>query len=220
MNNINPIFIAGAALVVLAVLAVGYFAYQPSLPSTTNSEAIETQATSTSATSSPQAVTSATSSPKSATQPTIALSQYTVYLGSAISLGTSSESVMRQQVSKVVIGYEWETTPKNLMFDSVVLPQWDPSETGGEREYEVYVWEDGAYTLLGRHAPQKEIQFPRDGLNGPRRFKVVGIDPALLVCPGDRSFTWSMRFTYPGEVGLVRTPITQELWPWGTCHMR
>ncbi|MDP4020461.1 MAG: hypothetical protein Q8P58_00245 [Candidatus Adlerbacteria bacterium] len=154
--------------------------------------------------------------------PTITTTPYSVYLGGAAAFGTSSEALMREEVSQVVIGYEWESLISSPMFDSATLPQWDPNDTNFQNIYEVYVWdlETNGYILLGEYPAGTEIQFPRDGLTGPYKFKVLGIDPVLRVCPGDRSFTWSMRFTFPGDISIVRTPITQNLLFSEKCQMR
>jgi hypothetical protein len=90
-----------------------------------------------------------------------------------------------------------------------------------EKTYEVYVWdrESGAYVLQGEYPAGQEIEFPREGARGANKFKVLGIDPGLRICPGDRHFNWEARFTLPGSVGLVRTPIVQELF-FLRCEMR
>jgi hypothetical protein len=149
--------------------------------------------------------------------PSITLTPYTVYLGFATRYGTSSRELMGYEGTQVVVGYEWESLPDSPMFDSVELPQWGEEDT----EYEIEVWDDGAaaYVLLGEFPAGEEVQFPRDGLNGPRKFKVTGISPTLRICPGDRSFNWQVRFTFPWDIGLVRTPITQDLLV-VSCKMR
>lgn len=152
--------------------------------------------------------------------PSILTTPYSVYLGFASEFGTSSEAVLKEEVPKTVIGYEWESLGI-VMFDSVVLPAWDPNSAG---EYEVSVWneESNTYEALGTFSSGEEVQFPRNQLEGPRRFKVMGIDPALRICPGDRSFNWSVKFTFNADMGLVRTPITQDLLtlPPENCRMR
>ncbi len=170
-----------------------------------------------------EAVTSAVSPDpvKESKGPAIATTPFSVYIGKATAFGTSSPTLMGQEVSQVVVGYEWESLASSPMFDSVSLPQWDPADTGAQK-YQVYIWneEENSYRLLGAYPVGQEIQFPRDDLNGPRRFKVLGINPALLVCPGDRSFVWSFRLTYPGSMSIVRTPITEPLPVSQTCEMR
>ena len=162
-------------------------------------------------------------------EPSIAISPYSVYIGFATSVGTSSESLMQKEVSKVVIGYEWEALLWSPMFSTVTLPEWAVgpehsegilSEDGQQKEYSVYVWDKDSYILLGDYSLSDEIKFPRDGLRGASRFKFTGIDPALGICPGDRSFTWNVRFTFSGTLGLIRTPITQDLPQGETCRMR
>jgi len=131
---------------------------------------------------------------------------------------------MGQEVGKAVVGYEWEAVDLSPPFDSVSLPQWDPKDTDLSTRYEVHVWENGAtgYTVLGSYPTGEEINFPREDLNGPHRFKVLGIDPKLRICPGDRSFTWSFRLTYPDikRTAVVRTPITVDLPQGEKCEMR
>jgi len=150
----------------------------------------------------------------------IALSPYSVYIGFASSVGTSSQSVLQQEVSHVVVGYEWEALPFSPMFSTAILPNWDDSEEGKQKAYTVHVWDEDSYTVLGTFSSADEIKFPREGLRGASRFKVTGIDPELRICPGDRSFTWDMRFTLEGQLGLIRTPITQDLPQNETCRMR
>ena len=146
-------------------------------------------------------------------------SPYAVYLGFASSVGTSSESFMRQEVSEVVVGYEWEALTKSPTFTTVVLPQWDSSDAGLEKEYVVHVWdrETESFVFFGNFPPAEDIKLPREGLLATQKFRVTGIDPSLRICPGDRSFTWQLRFAVEGEFGLVRTPITQALPSGETC---
>ena len=153
-------------------------------------------------------------------KPSIVVTPYSVYIGFATSMGTSSESLMKTEVSKVVIGYEWEALPWSPMFSTVTLPEWDVSKEGQQKEYSVYIWDKDSHVLLGGYTLLKDIKFSRDGLRGASRFKVTGINPALGICPGDRSFTWSVRFTFLGTLGLIRTPITQDLPQGETCRMR
>ena len=154
-------------------------------------------------------------------EPSITISPYSVYIGFATSVGTSSKSLMQKEVSEVVIGYEWEALPPSPMFSTITLPEWDASEQGQQKEYAVYIFDENSYTLLGSYTSSEDIKFPRDGLQGASRFKITGIDPALGICPGDRSFTWeNVRFTFEGPLGLIRTPITQDLSSGETCHRR
>lgn len=154
--------------------------------------------------------------------PTIPLTPYTVYLGKAVAFGTSSPLLMGQELGQAVIGYEWESVDPSPMFDSVSLPQWDSADTQLQNTYEVYVWDDtkSQYVLLGAYPRGQEIQFPREKQNGPRKFKVLGINPALRICPGDRSFTWSFRLTSLAPMSIVRTPVVQTLPFPETCQMR
>lgn len=166
--------------------------------------------------------TNATSTrPSKIAKPTIPTSPYTVYIGFAAQVGTSSAELMNKAVGEAVVGYEWEALPWSQVFDSVVLPDWD--EQG---EYEVLVWEtdeegkNGSYTSLGTFSEGDTVQFPREGFAGALRFKVLGIDPALRICPGDRSFNWQAAFTFEGNLGLVRTPITKKLPAGELCELR
>jgi hypothetical protein len=152
----------------------------------------------------------------------IPTSPYSVYIGFASSMATSSSSVLEQEVSEVVIGYEWESLPKSPGFATVVLPEWDPSKSGQEK-YEVSVWDEksDSYKLLGSYPSSEEIKLPREGfIITTKRFKVLNIDPVFRVCPGDRSFTWDFRFTAKDDYSLVRTPITQPLPQGELCQMR
>jgi hypothetical protein len=176
------------------------------------------------ATSTPQgaaATSTATSTPAKKLGPRTITTPYTVYLGYATEFGTSSPEVLQKEVAKVVVGYEWEALPDSAMFDSITIPMFDPNEG---HDYKVHVWDREAdrYILLGEYEAGRPVEFPREDLNGPRRFKVLGIDPGLRLCPGDRSFTWSFRFTFPVSWGVIRTPITQDLLvlPPETCRMR
>lgn len=227
MNNKNIIVIGGVVAVVLAAF-VAYQTFTRSTPD--NTEVVTPTATSSEIVPQGEGVSAEVidtvaptqENPKPTGGPSIATSIYTVYIGFAASFGTSSEAVMRQEVSKAVIGYELEALPESPTFDSATLPRWDPSEAGLEKKYEVYLWDENTntYQLFGSYPALEEIQFPREGFKGQTRFKVLGIPPALRVCPGDRSFNWAARFTLPLQLGLVRTPITQELLPWETCRMR
>lgn len=154
--------------------------------------------------------------------PKIATTSYSVYIGFASEVGTSSAGLMNKEVNEAVIGYEWEALPNSQLFASVVLPTWDDSKDGDRNEYEVFTYneEKESYESLGKFPKEIEIDFPRDGLIGPSRFRVTGISPDLLICPGDRSFNWDIRFTFDGQPGLVRTPITQKLLFWQKCKMR
>jgi len=150
--------------------------------------------------------------------PNIPISPYTVYIGFAEEIGMSNSAFMGLEVGEAVIGYEWEALPGGQLFATVMLPKWSEED----EEYEVHVWneETGSYDVLGTYPAGEEIEFPTEGFVGPSRFKVTGIDPALRICPGDRSFNWALRFTFEGRLGLVRIPITQELAPGETCQMR
>lgn len=157
---------------------------------------------------------------KSILEPNIITTPYSVYIGFATDVGTSSEEVLQQEVGEVVVGYEWEVLFRSPMFSTVVLPAWDLSNEGQQKEYTVQVWDEDSYMLLGNYTSFEEIKFPREGLRGASRFKVTGIDPALRICPGDRSFIWDVRFTFEGQLGLIRTPITQDLPQGETCRIR
>ncbi len=152
----------------------------------------------------------------------IATTSYSVFLGFAVNVGTSSADLMTREVREAVIGYEWEALSESQLFASVVLPEWDTTKEGEDTEYKVEAWdsEKSEYILVGQFPSLEEVDFPRDGLIGPSRFKVTGINSNLLICPGDRSFNWDIRFTFGGQLGLVRTPITQKLSFWQKCEMR
>lgn len=150
--------------------------------------------------------------------PSIVTTPYSVYIGFAADIGTSSADLMDEEVDEVVIGYEWEALPGSQMFATVLFPLWDQTET----EYTLQVWneESVSYEVFGSYPSGEEIEVPHTGLIGTSRFKVTDIDPALRICPGDRSFTWEVRFTFDGSLGLVRTPITQKLPTGEMCQMR
>lgn len=201
MNNKH--LIIGGTLAVAVALVIVFGVWE------------EAQAPGQTSTSTPQQATTTPTLPGEepatttvANGPSIGLSPYSIYIGFAVRFGTSSEAVLNKEVSQMVVGYEWEALPGSPLFDSVELPQWGAPDA----QYEVQVWDEASstYLSLGSHPAGEEVEFPRDGLIGPSKFKVLGISPALRVCPGDRSFTWKVRFTFGGNVGLVRTPLTQD----------
>lgn len=151
-------------------------------------------------------------------KPSIAVTPYTVYMGFAKDIeGAAPPS--EKAGNEVVVGYEWEALPNSQMFASVVLPAWDPENR--KRRYTLDSWdaEAGVYLRLGKFPSGQEIDFPRKEFVGSTRFRVLGIDPALGICPGDRSLSWDARFTFDGQLGLVRTPITETLAAESTCQL-
>ena len=151
--------------------------------------------------------------------PTIETTPYTAYLGFAKDIDGASEPAA-EEVGEVVVGYEWEALVNSQLFASMVLPVFDPSDESAEYDIEVWNEESQSYEVLGNFPAGEEVDFPREGFAGATRFKVTGIDPALRICPGDRSFTWDARFTFEGELGLIRTPIIEPLLGGQTCRLR
>lgn len=152
--------------------------------------------------------------------PTVTPTLYSIYIGLAKDLDTATETPEPAEVNEVVVGYEWEVLLGSPFFATIALPEWDPENQSAT--YAVSVWDDlsQSYMLLDSYHSKTEIEFPRDGFAGARVFKVTGIDPDLRICPSDRSFTWDARFTFEGDLGLVRTPITQKLPEGETCRLR
>lgn len=149
--------------------------------------------------------------------PSIDITPYTVFLGFTEDFDIASEPASGK-VDKAVVGYEWEAIFPSPLFATISLPAWDTSGT----TYTVSTWNEdtASYEHLGQFPAGEEIEFPREGFLGARKFKVTGIDPALRICPGDRVFTWDARFTFEGDIGLIRTPITENLPDGETCQIR
>jgi cytoskeletal protein RodZ len=232
--NQNENFLIIVAIL-LAVLVVGaYYLLSSSQPSSeeeavstveegvatdeaTSTDSVEIAPTANAETATPTISEVTETQEENTLKPSISTTPYSVYIGFATDIGTSSAALMGAETGEVVTGYEWEALPGSQLFSDITLPLWGSSEA----RYTVQVWDEEleTYTVLGDFPSGVEIEFPRDDFVGPSRLKITGIDPALRICPGDRSFSWDVRFTFAGEMGLVRTPITQTLSLGETCEL-
>lgn len=102
----------------------------------------------------------------------------------------------------IATGYAYQTGAGNPNFSSVQLPdiQSDPFDLS---------YLDGSSWLKALVAPGGTFDFP-DG--GVASFDVTGIDPALMLDPGDTTaFLTGLTFTADGSFTGTQTPITEDV---------
>lgn len=113
--------------------------------------------------------------------------------------------------SQVVTGYVWNSEKGSPKFSSVKLPLWGILQDKDlmKRKYTVDIWDGKDFIFYIKATPQEEITFPAGGVY---KFRVTGISPDYLICPGDRSrYTWALTFVSSGKFNGERIPITQDV---------
>ncbi len=101
----------------------------------------------------------------------------------------------------VAVGYIYQVDAGGPLISSVILPQGI-----GDGRYDVYIWENGAWTLLQDNVLGGQTFSFGTAVD---RFKVVGIEPSAGLNPASPiAFSAGLIFNQDGTVNLSQTAIT------------
>ncbi len=104
----------------------------------------------------------------------------------------------------VVIGYTFSFDPGSPLVTSLELPKLEENQ----QPYQVYLWNGTDFTFYQNLAPGVLLTFPGGGVS---KFKVLGINPALNICPIPQGFLTSLTFNKAGTVSGSKVPITNNI---------
>jgi hypothetical protein len=103
----------------------------------------------------------------------------------------------------VAIGYDFQIGAGNPFFASAEFPDL------GSFNYDLYLWNGSAWVFDATVAPLTEFFF---GGNGVDRFRVLGIDPSLMISPTDvTAFVTQVTFAGSGAFTGTMTPIVAQI---------
>jgi hypothetical protein len=99
----------------------------------------------------------------------------------------------------IAVGYVFKTGTGDPLFQSVALP------TLGNSAYEIDIWNGNSWVFAANVAALSRYYFSGPGV---AEFRVLGIDPALMVSPSDgTAFLSSVTFAGDGSFTGSMTPI-------------
>lgn len=122
--------------------------------------------------------------------------------------------------SEVAIGYEWSSPEGSPKFSVVQMPLWGLNQDMNAMNvlYTIEIWNGYEFVFFKESTIMNEIIFPEGGVS---KFRVTGINPDYLICPGERGvFPWGIKFASDGIFTGERRTLTKDLSSEGkTCRL-
>jgi hypothetical protein len=105
----------------------------------------------------------------------------------------------------VAIGYDYATGTGDPNFKTVRLPN------AGDNLFDLYIWNGSSYDFHATVGSNVDFDFLISGGAGVNRFRVLGIEPAAGLDPGNpTAFITGLKFVSTGQFTGTMTPIVSE----------